>query len=80
MGKKNRVLVGSTMVFSHIHHIFEFLVSGYSVYFHSFDIIFATYLDPEDLIRADTVLVEEVDLIQTMGLCSVLCCFQWQHG
>ncbi|KAJ0570877.1 hypothetical protein HanHA300_Chr05g0183131 [Helianthus annuus] len=32
----------------------------------------ATYLDPEDLIRVDALLIEEVDLIRSMGLCSVL--------
>ncbi|XP_035833095.1 uncharacterized protein LOC118481884 isoform X2 [Helianthus annuus] len=104
---------------NHSCYISEFLVSVYSVYFHSFhiicefmllflygfilsclypilhqlgyllpnwlycccvhagDVIVATYLDPKDLIRADAVLVEEADLIQSMGLCSLSCCFRW---
>ncbi|MFS7982360.1 hypothetical protein Hanom_Chr10g00961911 [Helianthus anomalus] len=35
---------------------------------------FATYLDPEELIRADVVLVEEVDLIQSkVWVCALYC-------
>ncbi|XP_035833097.1 uncharacterized protein LOC118481884 isoform X4 [Helianthus annuus] len=67
---------------NHSCYISEFLVSVYSVYFHSFHIIFATYLDPKDLIRADAVLVEEADLIQSSeaSLASVLELMEFWQG